>query len=359
MDPAALARRLEAVEGRLAGSDAERRAAALWAAEARAAGRRPRTTTLWVRPRRAAARALYALLGVAASVVAVPAPEVGLGLAVGALAAALLEAGGLPVLSLLQVRRATQNVVAAPSGERGSRVLLIVAAAVDAPRDSVLARLEHARPGRRAWPGPAAWLLLGLAGVAACAAARLAGAEGAGIGAVQLVPSVVLIVLLGAYAEAALAGPLRRCPAGGPAAAIAVAAALDAAPPRRLAVELVLAGAGAEGMRAHVAARRRELAAEDVVVLELRSGEGPVRAVVRAGEHLPVRLHPQLVALAEALPDAELATVTARTPARVARAARWPAIALEGEARGLAGSALRLIAAIDRELAQAQAARGR
>ncbi|MCW2967115.1 MAG: hypothetical protein JWM71_887, partial [Solirubrobacteraceae bacterium] len=42
-----------------------------------------------------------------------------------------------------------------------------------------------------------------------------------------------------------------------------------------------------------------------------------------------------------------------RSGARVARGARWPAIALEGDPRPLAAAALRLIASIDADLVQA------
>lgn len=348
MDPAALARRLQAHEGRLAGSDAERRAAAIVAAQLRAGGRRPRVSALWVRPRRDLPRALYALLGVAASVVAVGDPGVGLGIATAALLAALLEAAGVPVASLLQVRRATQNVVAPPrDGGRKRRVLLVLAASVDAPADALLQRLEQ-----RLLLGAGAWLIGSLAGVAACAGARLAGAEGGVVGAVQLVPSVVLILLLGGFAEAASAEPRRRAPAGGAPAAVAVAAALDAQPPRNLAAEVLIAGAGPLGMRAYVRSRRRDLRPEEVVVLHLEPGEGPLRYVARVGEHLPLRLHPRLVELAAALPGALPAPRRGHTIARVARGARWPALTLEGEPRALAAAALRLVAAVDAELAR-------
>ncbi|MCW2989935.1 MAG: hypothetical protein JWM73_529, partial [Solirubrobacterales bacterium] len=211
MDPRALAGRLEAIEGRVAGTDAERRAAALCAGELRAAGRRPRTQSLWIRPQRQGPRAVYAALGIAGSVIAVGNATVGLALAGAALLAVLLEAGGVPVLALLQSRRATQNVVAAPPAGVGDRALLVLSAAADAPRDSLLSRLES-RPAWRALPGAPGLLALGLAGVAACAGARLVGAEGTAVGVVQLLPSALLILLLGAFVDAALAGPRQGAP---------------------------------------------------------------------------------------------------------------------------------------------------
>jgi hypothetical protein len=355
MDPRALAGRIEAIEGRLAGTDAERRAAALCAEQLRAGGRRPRTQTLWMRPQRQAPRAAYAALGLAGSLVAVGNPAVGLALIGGALLAVVLEAAGVPVLALLQTRRATQNVVAAPPSERGSRALLVLSAGTDAPRDSLLGRLDRRLSGRLL-PGATGLLGLGLAAAAACAGARLAGAEGSAVGIAQLIPSALLILLLAGFLDAALARPGRRAGAAGPAAALAAAAALDAQPPRVLAVEVLIGGAseaGAHGMAAYVAARR-DIAPEDVVVVHLAAGTGPVRFVSHAGEHFPVRLHPRLVELAGALPGARRRVSRTRSPARIARGARWPAIALEGDSRALAAAVLRLVSSIDAEVAQAR-----
>jgi hypothetical protein len=134
-----------------------------------------------------------------------------------------------------------------------------------------------------------------------------------------------------------------------------VAAALDAQPPRALAPEVVIAGAGEAGglgMAAYVAARRRELAAEEVVVVHLRGAPGPVRYLATDGEHFPLRLHPRLIDFAEVVAGATPAHGRGRSGARVARGARWPAIALEGEPRALAAATLRLVAAIEREVSR-------
>lgn len=356
MDPAALARRLEAIDGRLAGTDAERRAAALCADELRRSGRRPRTATLWMRRERQLPRAAYAALGVTGSLVAVGNPLVGLILVGAALLAVLLEAAGVPVLGLLQVRRATQNVVAGPPAERGSRALLMLVASADVARDSVLRRIDR-RLASRLVPGPAGLLAIALVGATACAAARVAGAEGTGIGAAALPPAALLIVLMAGFLDAALAAPVRPAGAAGPAAALTVAAALDAQPPRALAAEVVIGGAGeagAPGMAAYVAGRRKQLDPEDVVVIELGSAGGPLRFATHAGEHLPLRLHPRLAELAAALPGARRGVSRTRSAARIARGARWPAITLEGEPRALAAATLRLVAAVDAEILRAR-----
>ena len=362
MDPAALAARIEAIDGRLAGSDAERRAAAACAAELRAAGRRPRTQTLWFRPQRMLPRALEAAAAVAASIVAASDPVVGFGIAAGALVVAALEAAGVPVLALLATRRATQNVVAASPTTDEERVLLVLAASVDAPRDSMLDRFERrlrarlpARGRASLVPGALGVHLFTLVAITAFAGARVAGADGVALGAAQLIPSTVAILLVGVFLEAGTAGPMQPAPGDGPAAAIAVARALDAAPPRNVDVEVLIAGAGAAGaagMRSYVRARRRRLDAERVVVLDLGSAGGPLRVITRDGEIVGTALHPRL---------AELATEIAGPPtagqgrsvsaARIARSARWPALALEGDQRMVARLVLRLVARVDAEVA--------
>jgi hypothetical protein len=350
MDPAALAARIESLGERPAGSNAERNAALMCAGELWNAGRRPRTETIWFRRQRALPRALYAVLGVAASVVAVDDPQVGLGLALGALVALLVESAGVPIVSLLQVRRATQNVVAPSRHDRGERVLLVLTASVDGRRRALMTRwMEH--PALARVPGPPGLLAVGLALIALCAGLRIAGAEGTPVGALQLVPSILVLLLMAGFVDEAFAPVEQQAP--GAAAAISLAAAIDARPPRGVVVELLIAGAGeagAAGIRAYVRERRKQLSPEAVVVVHLGSAGGPLRYVVADGELLPYRLHPRLIELAKSLPDARPARGHSRSGARVARGARWPAIALEGEARPLATAALRLIAAIDREL---------
>lgn len=349
MDAAALAARLEAIDGRLACTDAERRAAAACAEELRALGRRPRIQTLWVRPQWALPHAAHAAIGVAASVVAVEHPVAGTALAGAALGATLLHAAGVPLLGLLAPRRATQNVVAEwPDPEDWVR--LVLTASVDAPRDSTLRRLERRLRGPLV-PGAVGILVLALAAITACAGARIGGAGGTPLGIVQLVPTALLILLAGAFLDEALARAQDLAPAGGPAAALAVAAALEARPPKRLAVQVVIAGAGeagAAGLRRHVRARRKRLRADRVVVLHLGSAPGPPRALRRDGRGLPLRLHPQLVELAGE--HAELGEARGVSGGRVARGAGWPALALEGDPRPLAEAVLRLVARIDADV---------
>src|SRR4051812_33591077 len=260
--------------GPLACSDAERRAARRHAATVRRAGRTVRVEALWVRPATAATLAACAAAGVAppggrggrgggvgargvrpataatlaacaaagvaASVVSVDRPLAGLIVAGVALALAAAELGPLPLLRRLTYARATQNVLsAAAAGARAKPVTLVLVAATDRPRAGLLHRAGIP-------PGPVTVAALAL--VAVCATARVAfDAGGTLLGAVQLVPTAVLVLAVGGLVDAAVAAP---APAddGAVEAVITAARRLDAAPARRVAVETVLAGAWPLGL---------------------------------------------------------------------------------------------------------------
>ena len=316
-------------------SDAERRAARLLARELERLGRTTATETVWVRPQWPGIWFLHALLGVAGSIASVDAPAIGLGILAFAAASALVELSGrATVLGLLFPRRATQNVTSA-SPDRAP-VRLVVTAPYDAPRTPTLfvrslARLDAAvrRSTRGWWPHPLGLLALSLLVLAGCAGARLAGVESPALGAVQLVPTVACLLAIAVLTDLAFARPTRGANAHASAAAVALALVerLDERPPRRIAVDVVFAGAGegpALGMWAHVRRRRRTTRAEEVAVLHLEPcGAGEPVAFGRAGPLLPLRLHPQLVRLAGAT------GVLRRTTGVLAvRRARWPAIAI-------------------------------
>jgi hypothetical protein len=339
VDLSGLVDALRQVGPRPACSDGERRAAKVLTRELKALGRRPRTETLWVRPQWPAVWLVLALAGVAGSVVSAGTAPVGLGICAAAALVAVLELGGrVPALSLLWPRRATQNVVSRGPGE--ARVRLLVTAAYDAPRapsglGAPLGRLDRGlrRATRGVWPSPLGLLTLALIALAGCAGARLGGIEDTWLGALQLVPTVVCIVAVALLAELALspAAEADNLTASAPAAALAVTAALDRRPPRRLEVDLVLAGAGdaqALGMRRHVRGHRGQIRAEEIAVLHLEPcGAGDPRAWRRDGPLLTLRLHPDLVAAAE---EAGFAPFDGRgtTGALAARRARWPAVAV-------------------------------
>ncbi|WP_205698926.1 hypothetical protein [Conexibacter sp. SYSU D00693] len=330
--PAELARELASAKGRGAGTDAERRAAKRLARELWAHGREARVETLWVRPQWAAPYAAVAVGGIAASVVSVDHARTALWIALASLVLLVLELAGAGVLRRLTRERATQLVVS-PARAAGRRVTLLVTASTDAPRRGALTGV----------PGAVRVVAWSLLGVAVFCALRSQDVDDDWLGPAQLVPTIGLVVAFGALLDHAFAPPDPSPGAAtGPAAALAVAAALDARPPRRLAVEVVLCGAGALGMAAHLQRLRRAgVSAEEVCVLHLGDcGSGPPRFWRREGLVVPLAAHPQLVALAQRLAAEEThlqaaPTASATTsPARVARARRWPAIRLGTRRQG-------------------------
>jgi hypothetical protein len=370
VDPERLAGRLHALGDRPAGSDAERRAARLLADELRASGRRATIETVWVRPDWHLALALGAGLSIAASLVSVGAPEVGLGLALAALLALVADLGDrVPALRLLTPSRATQNVVS-PAPRAGS-VRLIVTAATDVPRGGAFRRAQ-------AWTGGRAPLvvLAAATGIAVAAGLRADGIDTGWLPVLQLLPTLVLLAAGAALLHSALVDPAAGENAGtGAALALALAGRLDARPPRNLAVEVVLAGAGdsagAVGLAAHLRARRGELERADVAILHLEPG-GAGDPCWWTGDGLLARLrmHPQLVGAAERVAAAETHLRAApyrgrgATGALAARRRRLPALALGAASardpvaaaldpaalRATLALALGLVAALDREL---------
>lgn len=315
-----------------------------------------------MRPRWAVAPALAGALGIAASVLSVDHPETALSIAAGAFVLLVAELAGLRILSLLTRERATQNVVS-PSRTAGRKVTLLVTASVDAPRRGPLTVV----------PWPVRLVAAGLPLVILACVARVQDVDDDWLGVAQLVPTTLLIVAVGALLDHAFA-PFDERPgaATGPAAALALVRALDARPPRRLAVELVLCGAGADGMAAHVRRLRRAgVQPQEVCVLHLGDcGQGPPRFWRREGRVLPLAYHPQLLGLASKLAeeeralDAGAAASATDSPARAARARRWPAIRLGTKAQGgeagpeaIAATvelALALVARLDADLSAAE-----
>ena len=309
--------RVAAIAGRGAGTDAERRAAVLLASDVAERGHAVWTDTHWLRPGWAWPVAFASLLGAAGSLVSVTAPLAGvIAAAVAALCLALESAGITSPLRLLTRRRATQCVVSLPEDHDG--VTLIVAAPYDAPRRglvlndrwrSAAAGLGDARP----WLAGCALVITG------AAAGRLAGAEATWLGAIQLVPTVVLIAALAAAVDIALS---EFSPGAGPASAAAVAMAIHeelASDPGGIAAGLLLYGAGASGPHALRAQLRRERADRLLtVVREL----GPCAE----GEPAWRTRHPQLRRAAQLAADALELQPGRRRPRPARGVRRLPAV---------------------------------
>jgi hypothetical protein len=220
--------------GPLACTDAERRAALALLRRLRRARRSPRVEARWVRPGWPAWQALCAVAGVVGAVLSVDHPLAGLLVAAGAFALSAVHGRGLLPLGRA---RATQDVVARAREPRG--VALIVLAAVDRPRTTVLGRV----------PAALEWLQGALAVTVVLAGARLAGADGTLVGVAQLVPAVVALVAAAGLLDAIVA-PVAETDAAAADAAVATAGDAPWA-------EVVFVGAGELGLRARLRAERR------------------------------------------------------------------------------------------------------
>jgi hypothetical protein len=300
--------------GPLACTDAERRAALALLRRLRRARRSPRIEARWVRPGWPAWQALFAVAGVVGAVLSVDHPVAGLIVAAGAFALSAAHSRGLLALGRA---RATQDVVARAREPRG--VALIVLAAVDRPRTTVL------------WRVPAAleWLQGALAATVALAGARVAGADGTLLGVAQLVPAAVALVAAGSLVDAIVAPAAEADTA---AADVAVATARDVPW-----AEVVFVGAGELGLRARLRAERRP--PESTVLLWL---EPAPRAWWSSA-------HPTLAEIASA-------TGAPRRRGRGLPSGERPALALGGSRDQLRELTAAVIAGIDARLRQPSSA---
>jgi Peptidase family M28 len=345
--------KLTAFERRGPGSDAERRAALWLRDELEAAGRPAAIEPFWCRPSSALAYAWHALLGLAGGLVAVSDATTGGLIVLAALLCVLADAAtGHSPGRWLTPERASQNVVSRQDEVqadplRRARVRLILTANYDAGRMGFVyrdgprrmaARVRSATTGRT--PGWLGWLALAFVWLLAIAVARLRGAHGTPIGLLQLPPTIGLVIAVALLFELASAapGPGAADNASGVAATIALARALDAAAPGWLSVEVVLAGAGEGsgiGLRRHLRRRRRELIAENTIVLGISGcGAGSPRWWHSDGALLPLAYYGRLRELCAGIAreDPQLGFTSHRgrgaTPALPARMAGLPAIAI-------------------------------
>jgi hypothetical protein len=227
----------------------QERQAAVWLHDdLRARGHEAWMETHWVRPQQATSLALGCALAAIGGLVALAAPLAGLVVAGLATLSVLTDVAGVSGwLRYLRPRRATQVVLVAPL--EVAMVELLITARTDVPRAGLARRLERV-------PGGLVWLAAAALAVTAAAGARVAGEDGTLLGALQLVPTVVLFVAAALALDAAVA------PVGDGApwdaalqSALATHEELAAAPAPGVAPGLVLAGPDA--LRSHL---RREKA---------------------------------------------------------------------------------------------------
>src|ERR1700760_1510997 len=216
------ATQLTRFERRGAGTDAERRAAVWLANQARGGRRRATLQTFWCRPNWALAQAWHALAAIIGSLLEVHHGFLGGAIVLAALLCVLADAvtGRLP-----GPRLAYRTWLRAP-----------------------FPRLKRvAGPLSLGW---VAWLAIAMVWLLAVAVERHRGIAGTPVSVLQLIPTAGLVLALALLLELAAApfGPAASDNGSGAGVAIALVRALDAAPPRRLDVELLLQGAGDAGM---------------------------------------------------------------------------------------------------------------
>jgi Peptidase family M28 len=300
---------LAAYTRRGAGTDAERRAARRLADELAGMRRQVAVETFWCRPNWALAHSWHVVLVLAGSLVSVGSPRVGIALLTVALVSTIADAfTGVSLGRRLTPERASQNVVASREpADASTMTRLIVTANYDSGRMGLVYRdgLRAAAARLRAAAGPLAlgwqgWLCVAIIWLLVVAALRAGGAGGTGISLAQLPPSVGIVVALALLLELSRStyGPGAGDNASGTAVAISLVRALDAAPPRHLAVELLLQGGGdahAIGLRHYLRARRHELRPESAIVLGVAaSGAGTPHWWISDGPLVPLRYSSEL-----------------------------------------------------------------
>jgi acetylornithine deacetylase/succinyl-diaminopimelate desuccinylase-like protein len=309
-------RELCSFDGRLAGTDAERRAANRLAERLRESGRAVEVEPTYVHPHYGLVHAVHCLLGIAGSLVAVAVPALGFGLVLFAATSMYLDLNyRLYLVRSLFFRRASQNVVARGRAD-DAPARLVVTAHYDAARTGAVFSAKRARRSARLaarypWLGPFRILFWSLALLLPVLGARMAGADSDAIAALQLPQTLVLLVGLFALVDIELSAvvPAANDNASGVATALALGAELQARAPENLETWIVLPGAEEclqEGTRAFVRAHREELAQRPTHFLNLDTvGHGDVRFQTAGGWVISYAMDRRLVELAAAIADAD------------------------------------------------------
>ncbi len=299
-DAPAVIEGLTAFPGRGAGSDAERRAGNWLAAHCSDYIGEPDIETFWCRPNWALAHLWHVTLAVAGSLIALASPIAGMALLGIALISVLSDSlTGKSLGRRLTPERASQNIrVPAPSEDR---TRLILTANYDAGRIGLAyrlrpmsGRLRNALGGLS--PGWLGWLTIAIVWLLIVAVLRQEGHHSKLIGAIQLIPTVGLVLGFALLVELATGAwsPAANDNASGVAVVLQAAAGLLSAPPQHLDVEVLLTGAGdAEqiGLRRYLRThRKRRAGGSSTVVLGVAaSGGGTPHWWQSDGAFLPLR----------------------------------------------------------------------
>ena len=312
-----IVRELCSFEGRLTGTDAERRAANRLAQRLRNLGRRVEIEPTYVHPQSALVQALHCLVAFAGSLAAISSPAVGFALVLLAATSMYLDLNyRLYLFRTLFFRRGSQNVVS-PGADPDAPARLVIGAHVDAARSGALyARRRALRAARlhersRIPLGPYRILFWSMALLLPILGARMAGVDSNALSVLQLFPTLVLLLGIFALVETEISEivPGANDNASGVAAAISLADELSADPPRNLDVWVVLDGGEEcqqEGMRAFVRRHRKDLDRERTFFLAIDSvGAGDIRFETTAGWLVSYGMDRRLIELCTAIAEAD------------------------------------------------------
>ncbi len=300
LDAPAVIEGLTAHRGRGAGSDAERRAGNWLAERCRDRLGEAEVETFWCRPNSALAHLWHVALAVAGSLIALASPIAGIAVLGIALLSVVSDAlTGVSLGRRLTPERASQNVRVPAAGE--ARTRLVLTANYDAGRTALAYRLRPttSRLGQALGglsPGWLGWLTIAILWLLIVAVLRQAGHHSHLIGAIQLPPTVGLVLAFALLVEQSTGtwSAAANDNASGVGVVLRVATSLSASPPQHLDVEVLLTGAGAgeqiglrRYLRRHQKHRKRR---SDTVVLGVAaSGAGTPHWWQSDGAFIPLR----------------------------------------------------------------------
>ena len=350
-------------EGRLAGTDAERRAAEHLAGRLHALGRDAEVEPISVYPNYALTHLVHALLAIVGSLVSVAAPLIGALIAAFAALSALGDmTGTLFLVRRLTGRRASQNVVSREEG--GKPGVLVLLAHYDAARGGSIFGRRTAE--RRAALAKRLKLPIGLGGgfvlailvILFCAVLRILGLDSIVVSVVQFVPTALLVVALPLLADIQLSpvSPGAADNASGVATALSLAER-HGGKLEHLDLWVLLTGAEEAmslGMREWLGQHRSELARDRVVFVNLdKVANGTIRYTTKEGLVLAVSTDTELVAICQdiAAEDGEDGRFGARP-----LVARATSDALVARARGYRAITISCLGALDYQANQHQPA---
>lgn len=304
-------------EGRLAGTDAERRAANRVAERLREQGRRATVEPIHVHPQLGLVLAAHCLLGLAGSLIGVGTPAVGFAMALVAATSLYLDVNTrFYVLRRLFFRRLSQNVVSpGPNSQAPARVL--ICAHLDAGRTGFAYAPKRMRRlvalGRKLHIEltPPRILFWSLALLVPVLGARAAGLDSGLLSVLQLLPTLVLLLAVFALVEIELSDvvPGANDNASGVATALSLAAELDRTKLENLDVWVVVTGGEEslfEGMRSFLRKHGKRLDPATTWIVNVDSvGRGDVRFATGEGLAVTFEYGSRLTELCEAIAEAD------------------------------------------------------